>query len=168
MRIDIRKADKDDISDISDVVNATWRNAYCDLISKRDMERFTDKTRREEHFAFLLGAGNNVFALYCDGKCCAVCTAVRSSEKGLFDCVEILQLYVLPEYQGRRFGKKLLSHTLCAMRKAGYKRAVLWVMEGNEKAIGFYKKFGFKADGKRDVGENFEGDVFAQRFGIEL
>ena len=52
-------------------------------------------------------------------------------------------LYVLPEWQHKGIGKKLLSHTLRKMRGKGYKSAVLDTAEKNISARKFYEKFGF-------------------------
>ena len=55
-------------------------------------------------------------------------------------------LYVLPEAQGMRVGSKLLER---ALAWHGSDDVYLHVAEGNEKAIKFYEKFGFKLTGKK-------------------
>ncbi len=58
---------------------------------------------------------------------------------------EVVALYVLREYQGKKIGLALMN---AAMEKlADHDTISLWVLEGNEKAIRFYEKYGFHFDG---------------------
>ena len=54
------------------------------------------------------------------------------------------------------------------MRREGFKRATLYVLDGNDNAVRFYKKFGFEADGKKTKLSGFENELFASRYRIEL
>ncbi len=67
-------------------------------------------------------------------------------DDSLPDCGEVFAIYLLEEYQGRKIGYRLMREVVCG-QLAGYRKIALWVLEGNEKAIRFYKKFGFRFDG---------------------
>ncbi len=58
---------------------------------------------------------------------------------------EIVALYVLKKFQRQGIGKALLNEALSRIGQAG---ATLFVLKGNENAVGFYEKQGFKATGK--------------------
>lgn len=58
---------------------------------------------------------------------------------------ELYALYVLKDYYGTGAGPALLRAALA--RLAGYPRVALWVLKGNARAIRFYQKHGFAADG---------------------
>ncbi|MBD5129437.1 MAG: GNAT family N-acetyltransferase [Ruminococcaceae bacterium] len=88
-----------------------------------------------------IGDFSDVFVLLCDGEITAVCAA-RNCEKPFEDYAEIT-LSVLPEWQRKGLGKKLLSHTLRKLRGNGYKGAMLEIAEDNVGARRFYEKFGF-------------------------
>lgn len=62
--------------------------------------------------------------------------------------LEIHEVFVLPEYRGKGIGKALMLKLLEYGKERGLKEAELWVGEKNERAIKFYKKLGFKEDGK--------------------
>ena len=79
----------------------------------------------------------------------------------------ILQLYVLPEFQNKGLGKKLLSHTLREMRRKGYKNALLWTQAQNDAARRFYERIGFVSDTK-GVGTMFKKPIDIIRYVIEL
>ncbi len=58
---------------------------------------------------------------------------------------EVFAIYVLEEYQGRKIGYELMNTALANL--SDYKKIAVWVLKGNEKAISFYKRYGFHFDG---------------------
>lgn len=58
---------------------------------------------------------------------------------------EIFAIYVLREYQNKRVGYELMNAAF--ERLSIYKGIVVWVLRGNEKAIRFYERYGFRFDG---------------------
>ena len=72
------------------------------------------------------------------------------------DTNEIIAIYLLEEYHGKKLGYELLKHTVSLFEDS--LPIVLWVLKGNEKAIRFYKKVGFE----------FTGNEKDCPFGIEL
>lgn len=168
MIIDIRRAEPKDFSAMAQTVHAAWRQAYKDLISPVDMERFTDDSRRTELYKARYTDNWDSFVVFADGAVRGVCMAEGYDEKGFFDTAIIHQLYIHPDFQHFRLGRKLLSHTLRNLRGKGYKHAVLFVMEGNASAIRFYERFGFKADGFRQLNEGMTAESYGLRYRIEL
>ena len=63
----------------------------------------------------------------------------------LSDCGEIFAIYVLADYYGQKVGYELMN---AAFEKlADYKKIAVWVLKGNERAIKFYERYGFRFDG---------------------
>ncbi len=60
-------------------------------------------------------------------------------------CGEVFALYVLKEYHGRGVGYGLMDAALA--RLSGYATAAVWVLKGNERAVRFYERYGFRFDG---------------------
>ena len=58
---------------------------------------------------------------------------------------EVYALYVLAEYYGRGVGARLLDAALDELRD--FPRILLWVLRENGRAVRFYEKHGFRADG---------------------
>ncbi|MDG4820994.1 GNAT family N-acetyltransferase [Asanoa sp. WMMD1127] len=61
------------------------------------------------------------------------------------------QLYAIhldPAAQGRGFGRRLMSDALATIDRNGWRRAVLWVLEGNAHARRFYERGGWRPDGR--------------------
>ncbi|PKM75320.1 MAG: N-acetyltransferase [Firmicutes bacterium HGW-Firmicutes-17] len=56
---------------------------------------------------------------------------------------EMESLYVLETYRGMGLGEKLLSNAIAWMDEMGVHTKTVSVAVGNEKAFGFYERFGF-------------------------
>lgn len=62
--------------------------------------------------------------------------------------LEIHEIVVAPEWQGKGIGKSLLEHGYSLGRAHGRKLAALWVGMGNAKARLWYAKLGFREIGR--------------------
>ena len=69
----------------------------------------------------------------------------NATDKELPDAGELFALYVLPEYYGTGLGRRL---TDAALALIGQPKVALWVLKDNPRAIRFYEKYGFRADGR--------------------
>lgn len=56
-------------------------------------------------------------------------------------------LHVHPSAQGRGLGRSLMDRCLRTFAEMGFSRAVLWVLEGNDRARRFYERGGWRHDG---------------------
>ena len=83
----------------------------------------------------------------------SVCTSrerVVGFCSGAVETGEILVLAVLPDYEGRRIGTRLLDYVVARLRKAGSPR--LWLAAAADptvRAHGFYRALGWRATGER-------------------
>ena len=140
----IRRAEPRDVEGMSVVVDSAWRTNYGHIFTEEQIKAFTGDHRRKS-FTKMLDDGKNVFVLLSDGSITAVCAAQGCDEVPFCEYAEIIQLYVLPEYQRKGLGKKLLSHAFRNIHEQGFKGVVLYTAEKNENACRFYEKFGFTA-----------------------
>ena len=58
---------------------------------------------------------------------------------------EVFAIYLLKEAQGLGLGRKLMDATLSRLDRRS--PVMLWVLENNDPAIGFYEHYGFRMDG---------------------
>lgn len=61
---------------------------------------------------------------------------------------EIMAIYVLKKFQKKKIGYALMME---ALRRLSKDKVVLFVLDGNDKAIEFYRKFGFKFTGHKEI-----------------
>lgn len=64
---------------------------------------------------------------------------------------ELYAIHVAPELVGTGLGRQLMGGALAELREIGGGRAVLWVLEENERARRFYDRGGWVADGATRV-----------------
>jgi len=88
---------------------------------------------------------------------------VSPSQEGLPGVGDLEALHVDPAHQGTGVGGRLLDAGLEVLARQGLSTFVLWVLEGNERAIRFYLKRGWRPDGQRvhDIGGDFLRFVLA-------
>ncbi|MFG1696675.1 GNAT family N-acetyltransferase [Nonomuraea sp. NPDC049309] len=63
------------------------------------------------------------------------------------DAGRIAAIHVLPAAWKRGAGHRLMTEAMRTFGQAGYASATLWVLEGNDRAIGFYERAGWRPDG---------------------
>ena len=66
-------------------------------------------------------------------------------DASLSDSGEVFSIYVLADYYGEKIGYKLMNAAL--EKLSAYSKIAVWVLKGNERAIRFYERYGFKFDG---------------------
>ena len=86
----------------------------------------------------------NTLLLKVDGKSVGFACVGKSKDTDGAD--EVIAIYLLKEYQGKKLGCALLKEAIS--RLSDSRKIVLWVLQGNDRAIRFYQKFGFAFNGK--------------------
>jgi len=149
--IDIRQADKNDVSVISHIINETWKIAYKGLIPENDMLKYTDKENRENQISEDIEKGELVFfiASY-NSNDCGIISYKKYDGDDIQDCAYIKQLYVLPDFQKMGVGKELMTYIDNRTKEQGYKRVRLNTLEDNSNARAFYEKLGYEYYGTQD------------------
>ena len=110
----------------------SWQETYSGLMPDDYLKNLTLEKCVEMAHKF----PQNTLLLKVDGKTVGFsCICKRE------DATEIIAIYLLKEYHGKRLGYELMKRTVSQL--ADNVPVVLWVLNGNEKAIRFYKKFGF-------------------------
>ncbi len=118
-----------------------WHETYTGLVDPAYLEKMTlekciDIAQRWPQNLMVAKDGDKVVGFVGYG-------AYR--DETLADCGEVYAVYVLADYHGQKVGCRLMD---AAFEKlADYKRIAVWVLKGNDKAIRFYERYGFRFDG---------------------
>ena len=118
----------------------SWHEAYPGLVSGEYLNRLTREKCEEMAFRWR----ENILVAKDNGRVIGfVGYGDRDGEAA--DTGEIFALYVLAEYYGKGVGRRLMEAGLERLRE--YPAVCLWVLKENARAIRFYEKCGFCADG---------------------
>jgi ribosomal protein S18 acetylase RimI-like enzyme len=122
----------------------SWKESYADLIPQAFLEKHSLEQCRTMAFAY----PKNTFVAMVSGE--VVGYACYLPEARTFASIqpssEIMALYILKDFQMHGIGSSLLERCL-EMLPSG--PVVLFVLDGNEKAIRFYRERGFVFTGKK-------------------
>lgn len=82
---------------------------------------------------------SDVFLLIVDERTCGVICIQNEN-----DCSEIVNIAVLPDYQGRHYGQKLLEHAIMNIKKSHKHTLIAKTANSSIQALAFYQKAGFR------------------------
>ena len=77
-------------------------------------------------------------------------------------------LYIDPGALGQSIGHTLMNHALSTFAAWGCERANLWVLEGNSRAISFYKRQGWQCTGATKVDRSFGPCLVEHEMAVQL
>lgn len=135
----IRWASLDDAPSLADVHVTTWQKAYAGIL-EADFLAGLDRERRARWWRGIVDAGARVHVVDVEGKVVGFCYAGDSDDAGWG---EIYAIYVLPEHWGEGYGRELLTAGKESLAADGHDCALLWVLEGNDRARRFYERQGW-------------------------
>lgn len=145
-RFVIRAAELGDAADLGRIHVQIWREAYTGLMPQSTLDAL-DASARGDGWAEILAAqmqGDRttlVAAEVDSGALVGFVTAGAARDTHPPAAVELWALNTLAATRGTGLGSALLSAALPPGP------TYLWVLQGNERAIGFYRKHGFELDG---------------------
>ncbi|CAM2779822.1 GNAT family N-acetyltransferase [Legionella worsleiensis] len=153
----IRIAKEFDAEAIALVHIRSWQKAYEQYIPESILSHLSVSERTQQWYS-LLHEGVLILVLEKDNHLigfASVCE-FRDGNKGNLSG-EISAIYLHPGYWRNGFGTKLCQAALTELSKAGYKEALLWVLEDNTPAQMFYENQGFQATSETKLEEFYDG-----------
>ena len=119
----------------------SWQEAYRGIVCDRYLDSMTAAatTARARQFP------ENTIVAKDQGKVVGFAVYGPSRDEDLPNAGEVIAIYVLSAYYGRKIGYRLMNEAFS--RLGEYDTIFLWVFEKNERAIRFYRKYGFEFDG---------------------
>lgn len=143
----IRPAAAGDAEALTDLHLDVWDEAYGHLIAAQILAdrraRRPDRVRRWRE-SIERPDGRTLLACEDDGSRLLGFAGTgpgRDEPRGSLPGLEVRSLYVRAEMYGRGIGYALLTEAI------GPAPAYLWVLDGNDRAIAFYERQGFRFDG---------------------
>ena len=91
---------------------------------------------------------NSHYVIVADDGIAGFLTIAVSRDADLIEpTYEIIGLYLSPKYIGLGIGKQTMEWIKAEIHTRGYRQISLWVLQENNRAIRFYERSGFIADG---------------------
>jgi GNAT superfamily N-acetyltransferase len=146
--IRVRAATEADVGAVGELLVCSWRAAYRGLMPDEVLAGL-DPVQRGEGWRQAIvapgpGAGVHVAV---DGADVVGVVGYGPSLHGDAVCGQLYAIYAAPAYWGRGVGPALHDVAIAGLEAAGFTEAVLWVLDRNERAIRFYARNGWAADG---------------------
>lgn len=128
---------------IASIYEASWKHAYKGIIP----DAYLQNLSASQWTAALDNPTRHSLVMEDNGNFIGTCAYGAFRQEPKNGCGEIIALYLLPEYIGKGYGKALLQAAIEKLSEVGYKDILLWVLEENRQARGFYENFGFHSNG---------------------
>lgn len=147
----IRAATPADARAIAEVHVASWRATYRGLLPDAYLDRLSVDEREAQRREVLEDPASEWGTLVAeeDGRVIGFAAFGPSRDDDAPPGTgEIPAIYLAPEVVGTGVGRDLFAEATAGLRKAGFERATLWVLEANERARRFYERAGWTLDGE--------------------
>jgi ribosomal protein S18 acetylase RimI-like enzyme len=137
------------------VTVAGWREGYREIVSPQDLAKLPVERWRHEVGVGLKRPVGDAFTYVAeiDGQFagyCYVAAPSRESDLGP-EAAELVAMYVDPELWRQGAGEALMQTAMERLSGLPYEEAVLWTFKENARAIAFYERNGWRADGAEKI-----------------
>ncbi|MHC2999600.1 GNAT family N-acetyltransferase [Microbacterium sp. HJ5] len=151
MTLTVRTATRDDAASITRVRIDTWRAAYTGLMAQEILDAMDadhESERRAARWDEMHGdpRGCDLIAEV-DGEVAGWAAIGASIDGDRPRDGQVYAIYAHPQYWSRGVGHALLVTAEQRLRAAGFRKAHLWVLDGNARAAAFYERHGWREDG---------------------
>lgn len=157
--IRLTKIEKDKLPIVKDLAYAIWPDAYGEILSKEQLAYMLDNFYSVENLEDQMNVGQ-IFELLLEDDKIVGFVAYEFNCKAT-DLLKIHKIYLLPETQGKGFGKFMIDEVVKIAKNNNQKGVFLNVNKYN-KAKFFYEKLGFNVvkDEVIDIGNNYVMDDY--------
>ncbi|MHC4555890.1 MAG: GNAT family N-acetyltransferase [Planctomycetota bacterium] len=150
-QISVRRATVKDARVLSVIGELTFTQSYASIIPPKELTGYTSRAFSVEQLKSELTVPSIIYLLATiNATHCGYSKLEPNTPPLEINCsnpIELVRLYVLPEWIGKGIGTKLFRRSLDVAIEGGYLSCWLRVWEGNERAIMFYRNRGFREVG---------------------
>lgn len=136
--------ESDDRFAISKVYEESWKYAYKGIVP----QDYLDSIPEGQWASHIEQADRKNLVIVQDGTIMGTSGFGKSRMAEMNGFGEIISFYLLPQYMGKGYGRLLLQAVVSELKKMGFDKVFLWVLEENQNARHFYEKCGFVQTGR--------------------
>ncbi|GAA1546345.1 GNAT family N-acetyltransferase [Actinomadura kijaniata] len=150
----MRRAVPDDADAVARVHVTAWREAYRGVFPDAYLDGLDPRERAATWWGEMSDPARTVLVAVDGARVVGFASfgPPRDADPGGGDRAELYAIYLEPGRWGGGGGRALMREVLAGLAP-GTRGLVLWVLEGNARAIRFYERHGFVPDGARAVVE---------------
>ena len=130
----------DDRKLISRIYEESWRYAYRGIIPQSYLDAIPEG-RWVKNFDI---PGWHTMVCIENGEYIGTSSFCKSRFEKYPDDGEVISIYFLPDYIRKGYGTRLQEAVMGELKKRGFRKVFLWVLEENSSARQFYENFGFR------------------------
>ncbi|ASN38760.1 GNAT family N-acetyltransferase [Arthrobacter sp. 7749] len=165
----VREATVTDAAPVARALVAAWRAAYRgiigqDFLDAMDEQRIGDSWRE----TLARGAGVPPLVIISADHVVGFCQVGEPRDMPQPDTGELFALNLHPDAWGRGLGSALLSAASEQLLALGYRRAYLWVADGNQRAIDLYLRHGWHDTAMTKTDPRFTPPLLEHCYAITL
>lgn len=129
---------------VSNIYEQSWKCAYRGIIP----DEYLDGIPSGQWANGLNVSGRHSLLLFDNDKLLGTSSYCKARMDDMEDYGEIVSIYLLPEAMHKGYGKKLMQTVISELKRMGYQKVYLWVLEKNISTRRFYERFGFMLSGR--------------------
>jgi len=161
----IRQALRKDAPRLAQINHAAWAAAYPRILSAALLARQLEADAMTRTAAMWMrrlshpSADQGMTSLVAEDQGLVIgWIRVGPAEAPEHSMGEVHGIYVDPEWWGEGVGRSLMEAGHEVLRSSGFSKAILWVLEGNDRAKRFYEHLGWSWDGTLRM-TKFDGEL---------
>jgi ribosomal protein S18 acetylase RimI-like enzyme len=169
MTLVIREATIEDARLIADISHQTFYETFARHNTKEDMHKFLNQQFTKGKLIMEVGARGNIFLLAYDDDSIAGYVKIRDERvppgMGSVSALEVARIYAMNNQIGKGVGSLLMQSCIDVAKQKNKEWLWLGVWEKNQRAIDFYKKWGFEKFDETDflLGDDMQRDWLMKR-----
>ena len=168
--MNIRAAIAADARGIAEVHVRSWQAAYRGQIPDSVLAALSVEGRAKWWMQTLGNATNRVLVAEDAKRIVAFANfgPLRDDDADRDSVGEVYAIYCLAEFWDRGIGRKLMEAAVAFLCDLHYAAVKVWVLDTNRRAIAFYRKLGFSADGAEKVEQREAYRIRERRYSRSL
>jgi L-amino acid N-acyltransferase YncA len=145
--VTVRRAVPADAAGVGRVHTDAWRWAYDGLFDPSVLAR-RNAGRSSAMWQRIIEEGSHVVLVAeRDGAVVGFAGCGASRNEDTASVGELFAIYIDPGAYRTGVGSALMARVLEELAAAGFREAILWVLEGNDRGRRFYERWGWRPDG---------------------
>ena len=168
--MNIRTAVAADARGIAEVHVRSWQAAYRGQIPAAVLAALSVDARAKWWEQTLGNPANRVLVADAAARIVAFVNfgPLRDDDADRDSVAEVYAIYCIAEFWDRGIGRGLMEAALASLRVLNYAAVKVWVLDTNRRAIAFYRKLGFSADGAEKVEQREDYRIRELRYSRNL